>query len=105
MSRRIAVVGAGYFAQFHVQGWQAAGATVVALCDIDSTKAQAMATRFGVAEVFSDAATMIEALSPDVVDVVLPPAPKRRWCAPHWPRALPRFARSPSALTWPRQKP
>ena len=74
MSQRIAVVGAGYFAQFHVQGWQAAGATVVALCDTDLSKARAMATRFGVAEVFNDAATMIEALSPDVVDVVLPPA-------------------------------
>jgi D-apiose dehydrogenase len=74
VSQRIAVVGAGYFAQVHVQGWQAAGATVVALCDSDLSKARAMATRFGVAEVFNDAATMIEALSPDVVDVVLPPA-------------------------------
>ena len=74
MNARIAVVGAGYFAQFHVQGWQAAGATVVALCDTDAAKAQDMAQRFGVGQVFNDARQMIEAVKPDVVDVVLPPA-------------------------------
>ena len=54
MSTRIAVVGAGYFAQFHVQGWQAAGATVVAICDIDPAKAQALSNRFGIGQVFGD---------------------------------------------------
>ncbi len=74
MSPRIAVVGAGYFAQFHVQGWQAAGARVLAVCDTDATKAQAMADRFSIGQVFSDAAAMIGELAIDVVDVVLPPA-------------------------------
>ena len=74
MSTRIAVVGAGYFAQFHVQGWQAAGATVVAICDIDPAKAQALSNRFGIGQVFGDARAMIDSVAPDLVDVVLPPS-------------------------------
>lgn len=74
MTSRIAVVGAGYFAQFHVQGWQAAGASVVALCDTDAAKAKAMAERFSVAQVFSNATVMINSLHVDVIDVVLPPS-------------------------------
>lgn len=73
MKQRIAVVGAGYFAQFHVQGWQAAGATVVAICDNDMAKARAMAERFSVAQVHGDAIAMLADLQADVVDVVLPP--------------------------------
>jgi D-apiose dehydrogenase len=53
--QRIAVVGAGYFAQFHLQGWRAAGATVVAMCDTDAATARALAERFGVAACYSDA--------------------------------------------------
>lgn len=73
MKQRIAVVGAGYFAQFHVQGWQAAGATVLAICDNDMDKARAMAERFSVAQVHSDAIAMLGDLQADLVDVVLPP--------------------------------
>ncbi len=74
MNTRIAVVGAGYFAQFHVQGWQAAGAKVVAICDTDSAKARAMADRFSIEHAFSDAAAMISEVAAEVLDVVLPPA-------------------------------
>ena len=70
---RIAVVGAGYFAAFHLEGWRDAGADVVALCDLDSSRAAAMATRFAVRHVYSDAVTMLGDTQPDLVDVVLPP--------------------------------
>lgn len=73
MTARVAVVGAGYFAQFHVQGWQAAGASVVAICDTDEDRAKAMAERFSIRQVFSDPTVMINETFADVVDVVLPP--------------------------------
>ena len=74
MAPRIAMVGAGYFAQFHLEGWRDAGAPVVALCDVDLARAQALAARFGVAQVFSDARAMLDAVQPMLLDVVLPPA-------------------------------
>jgi predicted dehydrogenase len=70
---RIAVIGAGYFAQFHLEGWRDAGAQVVALCDVDQARADALASRFAVPQRFSDAARMLDLVRPDLADVVLPP--------------------------------
>ena len=74
MFERIAVVGAGYYAQFHLEGWRGLDAQVVGLCDTDPARAQVLAARFHIGACFDDAATMLDALQPDVVDVVLPPA-------------------------------
>ena len=71
---RVLVVGAGYFASFHLEGWRAAGAQVVALADLDIGRAQALAARFGVPQVGADVAQLFDRLVPTLVDVVLPPA-------------------------------
>jgi D-apiose dehydrogenase len=73
MRERIAVVGAGYFAGFHLEGWRDAGAEVVALADTDIGRAERLAARFGIEACFTDAARMIDAVQPHVVDAVLPP--------------------------------
>ncbi len=74
---RIGVVGAGYFSQFHVEAWTGLAATgeiaEVALCDRDTARANALANRFGVKQVFDDAERMIELFAPDLVDIVTPP--------------------------------
>ena len=73
--RRVAVVGAGFFSQFHLEGWrQLPGVELVGLCDADAARAQALALRFGIARVFTEVAHMLEATRPDLVDVVTPPA-------------------------------
>jgi predicted dehydrogenase len=72
VKKQVVVVGAGYFAQFHVDGWLCAGAHVAAICDIDPVKARAMAERYRVERWFSDAVQMITEIQPDIVDVVLP---------------------------------
>ena len=59
-SERIAVVGAGYFAAFHLKGWRACGAEVVALCDIDQQRCQSLAERFGISRTFRDATQMLD---------------------------------------------
>ncbi len=74
MRDRIAMVGAGYFAQFQLEGWRDAGATVAALCDIDLARAKALGERWGVKRFDQDAGTMFDAVRPTLVDVVLPPA-------------------------------
>ena len=70
---RIAVVGAGYFAAFHLEGWAHCGADLVGLCDLDAARADSLAKGFGVAHTYGDAALMLQALRPTLVDVVLPP--------------------------------
>lgn len=72
--RRIAMVGAGFFAQAQLEGWCDAGNPVAALCDLDMDRARALAARHGVPAVYPDVAAMLDAGPFDLVDVVLPPA-------------------------------
>ncbi len=72
---RVAVIGAGYFCRFHLEGWeQSDGATVVALCDTDTAKAQALADEFGIDAVFDSAQAMLAEIAADLVDIATPPA-------------------------------
>jgi predicted dehydrogenase len=74
-SLRVCTVGAGYFSRFHHDGWRRLErAELVAVCDLDRGKAEAMANAFGVARAFDDAAAMLDACRPDLLDIVTPPA-------------------------------
>ena len=97
---RIAVVGAGYFAQFHLEGWRDAGAQVLGLCDLDAERARALADRFGIARVCTDVEELLDSTSPDVVDVVLPPAAQFNVVAATLRRQLPTICQKPFGRTW-----
>jgi D-apiose dehydrogenase len=66
---RVALIGCGFFARNHMRAWSDVGAEVVGVCDIDPQKAAAFAHDFGVAAQYSDAAAMLAATRPDVVDI------------------------------------
>ena len=66
-------VGAGYFAQFHYDAWQRLGG-LAALCDTDRERAKKTATQFGVPCVYTDVAVMLDAVQPDFLDIITPPA-------------------------------
>lgn len=70
MTYRGALIGCGFFARNHMHGWaDAAGAAIVAVCDIDRARAEAFARDFGVGAVFTDAEAMLGEIRPDFVDV------------------------------------
>lgn len=50
-----------------------AGVDYVGLCESDADKARAMAARFGVRDVFTDVAMMLDRVRPDLFDIVTPP--------------------------------
>jgi len=71
---RVAVVGAGYFAQFQIEAWaRHEGATLAAVCDLDPDKAGAAAGTHG-AEAWSDVEAMLQTVKPDLLDIATPPA-------------------------------
>lgn len=75
MSLSVALVGAGYFSRFHLEGWAGvAGAEVVALCDQDEARLIELADAFGIEQRFTDAAQMLATVKPDLFDIVTPPA-------------------------------
>ena len=66
---RVACLGAGYFAQFHLDAWKRAEqAELVAVADKDLKKAQ----QAGVAA-FDSLNEMLTTTKPDILDIILPP--------------------------------
>jgi D-apiose dehydrogenase len=72
---RVAVIGSGYFSQFHLQGWQqVVGAKVVAVCDRDSMLATTAGKQFNVDAVVADVDALASRNDVDLFDVIVPPA-------------------------------
>lgn len=70
---RIAIVGAGFITRVgHLPGYRAAGADVVALCDIAEEPARKLAAQYGVPKVYGDWREMIARERPDIVSVCVP---------------------------------
>src|SRR5436190_23850764 len=67
--------GAGYFSQYHFEAWRRIpGVEITALCGLDAAQARAMADAHGIARVYADAQTMLDAEKPDFIDIITPPA-------------------------------
>jgi predicted dehydrogenase len=69
----LAVVGCGFFAQNHLHAWKdlaPKGVDVVAVCDVDPTKARAAAKEFDVPHWYAEAETMFRERKLDLVDIV-----------------------------------
>ncbi len=71
---RVAVVGSGYFSQFHYEAWSRIGdARMVALASHDPESAAARAAAFDIAGVYDDVGRMLDRERPDLLDIVTPP--------------------------------
>jgi len=98
---RIAGIGAGYFSRFHLEGWRdIAEAELAGWCDVDTPRVAAMAQEFGIGQTFSDAAVMLDALQPDLVDIVTPPPAHAALVALAHARGIPVICQKPLAPSW-----
>jgi predicted dehydrogenase len=100
MTLRLALIGCGYFAQFHAEAWSRLPVRVVAVCDMDRAKAEATARLFADAQVFTDAAEMLEAARPDLVDIATPPATHAALVALCVAQRIPAICQKPLAPDW-----
>jgi D-apiose dehydrogenase len=73
MTFKVAVAGTGYFSQFHFDAWRRLGVDLVAACGLDAASLAATAARYGVPQQFADAAVMLDAVRPDLLDIAAPP--------------------------------
>jgi predicted dehydrogenase len=72
--RKVGILGAGYIADWHLKALRAVrGAHAVAVCDQNLERAQSVAQRYGLAEVYPDIDSMLAAGRLDAVHVLLPP--------------------------------
>jgi predicted dehydrogenase len=66
---KVACLGAGYFSQFHIDGWQRIkDAQIVGISNRDRTKAEATGL-----PVFDSTAQMLEATDADILDIIVSP--------------------------------
>ncbi len=71
---RGAMVGAGFFAQFHAEAWKRIPAVnIAAIADADGERAARFADRWGIPAAYASAGEMLERAQPDFVDIVTRP--------------------------------
>ena len=74
-------IGAGYFSQFHYDGWnRMPSVQISALCDIDRSKAETVAQQYNIPTVYTDYQEMLAQEQPDFVDVITPPDTHQEIC-------------------------
>ena len=95
---RFALFGAGFWAGYQLAGWLETGAVeCVAICDIDSERARALADRHGIVRVYSDAVALLDAETIDFIDVCTPVETHPVYVALACDRGLPVVCQKPMA--------
>ena len=78
MTLRVAVAGAGYFAQFHLEAWkrieQQGLVKLVAVAEPDPARLKQALEKHGIAKGFADAGVMLREIDVDLFDIATPPA-------------------------------
>ncbi|MGI9383670.1 MAG: Gfo/Idh/MocA family protein [Methyloligellaceae bacterium] len=71
---RVATVGTGYFSQFHHDAWtRMDDIELAAVCSLDTRSASEAAATYGVPVACANASDMLDAIHPDLLDIVAPP--------------------------------
>jgi len=72
---KVCLVGAGYYAQFHLSAWaRIPHIEVVGIADLDAAQARKAVAAWPAAKVFSNAQDMVRECKPDLVDIITPEA-------------------------------
>lgn len=98
---RVAVVGAGYFSEFHLAGWRAQpDAEIVALYDSNQPRAESMAARFGIPRRCASLDELLDGCNAELVDVVTPPGSHAEILGAARARGLPTICQKPFATDY-----
>jgi D-apiose dehydrogenase len=75
---RGAIIGTGYFAQFHADAWnRMSGVRIVAVADVNEIRGWEFARRWGIPKSYAEAEEMLERQRPDFVDIITRPETHR----------------------------
>ncbi len=96
---KVAVVGTGYFSQFHYEAWSRLPAELAGCCSLDNEAAREVAQQHSIPNVFSDFAEMLDTVKPDLVDIVSPPPTHAGFVRAATERGLPVICQKPFCLS------
>lgn len=72
MSTKVAIIGAGGMLQYHAGGFKQAGATIVALADMNEAAATTAAEEWEIPNVYTDVEAMLAESDADAVSIIVP---------------------------------
>lgn len=98
MPKRVGIIGAGSISAVHFTGYEEAGAEIVAVVDVDASRAGDRAARYG-ANVYTDMAEMLKHEQLDAVSICTPPFAHADQVILAARRGLHVFSEKPFALT------
>lgn len=97
--RRIAVVGAGYFSQFHYGAWRRIDdVDIVSLAAKTMGEAAQAAAKHGVPRHFDDVDQLLDEVRPDLLDIASPPPTHREFVLAALDRGIPVVCQKPFTL-------
>ncbi len=68
---RLAIIGAGFWSRYQVPAWkEIEGVEIAAIYNRNISKAQSIASQFGIPAIYANAEEMLEKESPDCVDII-----------------------------------
>jgi predicted dehydrogenase len=99
---RVATIGTGYFSQYHYDGWsRIPDASLVGICTrSNKEKLHDIASRYGVIDTYLDAATMLDEIKPDLVDIITTPETHMKFVALASERGIPAICQKPLAPSY-----
>jgi predicted dehydrogenase len=101
---RVATVGAGYFSQYQYHGWRRMAddglVEMAGLANRDRGHGEAMAARFGIPRVFGGVPEMLDALRPDLLDIITPPPTHREFVKAAVDRGVPAICQKPFGVDY-----
>jgi len=93
-------LGAGYFSHFQYEAWKRIpGVAITALYNRTEQKARDVMARYGVPRYYADWREMLDAESPDFVDIITPPETHEEMCAEAAMRGITIICQKPLAPT------
>jgi predicted dehydrogenase len=73
MSLRVGIIGCGGISRSHVEGYEAAGAEIIALTDVSPEAAKKLSQELGGVATYGDCRQLIDGGKPDVISICSPP--------------------------------
>ena len=98
---RVATAGTGYFSRFQYEAWsRMADVDLVAVCNRSEEPARAIASEYGIDGVFNDFGQMLDAVNPDLVDIITPPVTHLDYVREAAARRIPMICQKPFCQTF-----
>ena len=93
-TKRVAIIGSGYFSQFHIAAWQRLPVTIAGMLTLDEATGDALCERFDIQQRYTSIDELLDD-QVDLVDIIVPPEAQLGLIKPIAERRTPMICQKP----------